>query len=443
MKYTYDDIVTAKDILTGKVKKDDIIGKKGWLLDCIPRDMSLNVIARLGVHVCLMEINLDNTAPFGDGGIPFIYFLPEKEKKEESAAGPAISGTETGRIGKESYEMRQYNWLKANDIGEGDKVRIARKAEDYDGGWNNNWAKSMDGEVGKVGFVVEDNGDRGIVIDTENGHWSYPYFVLEKVEEESLFKDGDRVRIVKEWCGFNKDRFEPTVGKTGRILFVSGHFARVALDSARDWVYEIDALEPIEDEPETKESAPKKRTRLEDIAYRLWECMHSRYVAFFEEDDYLMVSGFANKPCFSEEDGIWYPSGSERGSMYDLSIPDAAYSDCPEEWKVGGKVDFSKAIIDMEADDRPAASKRAEDEPAYIPFNLSDPKDRDVLRGKWIKDKRWGNKWMISGFYIDETGGQGWKAKLTRKNVGFTGQELMERFTFLYGSPIGKKSDNQ
>ena len=48
MTYTYDDIVTAKDILTGKVKKEDIIGKNGWLLDCIPQDMSLNVIARLG-----------------------------------------------------------------------------------------------------------------------------------------------------------------------------------------------------------------------------------------------------------------------------------------------------------------------------------------------------------------------------------------------------------
>lgn len=36
MTYTYDDIVTAKDILTGRVKKEDIIGKEGWFLDNIP-----------------------------------------------------------------------------------------------------------------------------------------------------------------------------------------------------------------------------------------------------------------------------------------------------------------------------------------------------------------------------------------------------------------------
>ena len=88
MTYTYDDIVTAKDILTGKVKKEDIIGKKGWLLDCIPQDMSLNVIARLGRHGCLADPCLEAVYPFRvDGNLyPDTYFLPEKE---ESAAKPA------------------------------------------------------------------------------------------------------------------------------------------------------------------------------------------------------------------------------------------------------------------------------------------------------------------------------------------------------------------
>ena len=183
MTYEYDEIITAKDVLSGKVKKEDVIGKKGWLLDCIPRDMSLNVIARLGAHVCLTEIDLDSTSPFGDGGIPFTYFLPEKE---ESSA-PAISGTAAKKIEKEFYEVRQYKWLKANDIGEGDKVRIIRRAESYEDGWDNTWPALMDDDVGKVGFVVEDNGDKGIVVDTENGHWSYPYFVLEKVKDEPAY----------------------------------------------------------------------------------------------------------------------------------------------------------------------------------------------------------------------------------------------------------------
>ena len=354
--YTYDDIVTAKDILTGKVKKDDIIGKNGWLLDAIPHDMSLNVIARLGVHVCLMEINLENTAPFGDGGIPFTYFLPEKGK---------------------SYEERQNEWLKANDIGEGNKVRIVRKAKGYKDGWDNTWLDSMDDEVGKVGTVVEDRGDKGIVVDTGGKHWRYPYFVLEKVN----------------------------------------------------------------DEPEKEESAPERRTWLEDIAYRLYECMHSRYVAFCKQDDYLTVSGFTYKPCFSEENGIWYPGKSEKWSMYDLSIPYAAYSDCPEEWKVDGKVDFSKAIIDMVAGEGPSSIKRDEDEPEYVPFDLSDPKDRDFLRGKWIKRKENGHETLISFFAQGFIAHEGWSADAWSAN-NCSSEYLFDEYTFLDGSPVGRRKDN-
>lgn len=74
----------------------------------------------------------------------------------------------------------------------------------------------------------------------------------------------------------------------------------------------------------------------------------------------------------------------------------------------------------------------------YVPFDLGKPEDRDAIRGKWVQDSRHGNEWMIVGFYLDETGGQGYKAKLSRKNAGFTGSELLERFTFLDGTPIGK-----
>ena len=78
-------------------------------------------------------------------------------------------------------------------------------------------------------------------------------------------------------------------------------------------------------------------------------------------------------------------------------------------------------------------------EPEYLPFDLSKEEDRNALRGKWVKDKKYGNEWMVSGFYIDEVGGQGWKAKFVRKNAGFTGQGLLEMFTFLDGSPVGKE----
>lgn len=79
MTYTYGDIITAKDVLTGHVKKGDIIGKKGWLLDCIPQDMSLNMIGKLGFYGCLDDIHLDDACPFTSSEMPYTYFLPEKE----------------------------------------------------------------------------------------------------------------------------------------------------------------------------------------------------------------------------------------------------------------------------------------------------------------------------------------------------------------------------
>ena len=333
MIYEYDDVVTAKDVLTGRVKKEDIIGKRGWLLDFIPIDMNMDEIEQEGLHSRLGEIDLDSASPFGDGDgcVPFTYFLPEKE---ESAAEPAISGTATGKIGKESYEVRQYNWLKANDIGEGDKVRIVRKAEGYKDGWDNTWLDSMDDEVGKVGTVVEDSGNKGIVVDTDGGHWSYPYFVLEKVEEESLFKDGDRVRIVKEWLGFKKNMFEPTVGKTGRIKFVSGSFAKVVLDSADEWTsggewaYGIDALELIEDAPE------------------------------------------------------------------------------------------------------------------YVPFDLSDPKDRDFLRGKWVRSKNLDvfNEFEIAHFVRINNTNQDIKVE-TSNGISYFAGELLYDYEFLDGSHVGRRKE--
>ena len=78
-EYTYDDVITAKDILTGKVKKEDIIGRSGWFLDCIPEDMSLNVIARIGFFSRLDEIEIEQIFPFRDKSHGSACFLPEKK----------------------------------------------------------------------------------------------------------------------------------------------------------------------------------------------------------------------------------------------------------------------------------------------------------------------------------------------------------------------------
>lgn len=232
MTYTYDDIVTAKDILTGKVKKEDIIGKKGWLLDCIPQDMSLNVIERIGLHTCLDGIDLDSGYPFGNCDSPYTYFLPEKEKP---------------------YVERQAEWIKENNIKIGDKVRILRKVEGYKDGWMCSWVLSMDETVGEVCPVIKDRGCDGIEVRTNHGTWCYPYSILKKVEDEPedakpQFKVGDKVRIVKEWGGFTEGS-KPTIGETGVIEEAGDACIRVRLDSDNDWwLYSYDAVEPIKDE---------------------------------------------------------------------------------------------------------------------------------------------------------------------------------------------------
>ena len=81
MTYTFDDIVTAKDILTGRVRKEDIIGKKGYFLDRIPQDMSLDTIMRLaGNPTELKKIDLDMSYVFENKDDFYHYFLPEKEE---------------------------------------------------------------------------------------------------------------------------------------------------------------------------------------------------------------------------------------------------------------------------------------------------------------------------------------------------------------------------
>lgn len=185
MTYTYDDIVTAKDILTDRVKREDIIGKKGWFFDCIPKDISLNNIFRIcQYHGALLAYDGDADFPFRDiNNNGYTYFLPEKE---------------------ESYEERQAKWVKANNVKVGDRVRILRKAEDHEDGWGDVWTKGC--SVG-CGEIVDINNKYGIRVCMDDTPWIswYPYFVLEKVEDEpeyvplDLSREEDRQLLRDRW----------------------------------------------------------------------------------------------------------------------------------------------------------------------------------------------------------------------------------------------------
>ncbi len=72
----------------------------------------------------------------------------------------------------------------------GDKVKIVRAAKNWEDGWKNTWeSPEMDEWVGKTGYIVGDHGKSGrgfdILEDADSIEmsWSFPYFVLEKVED--------------------------------------------------------------------------------------------------------------------------------------------------------------------------------------------------------------------------------------------------------------------
>lgn len=83
-KYTYDDIVTVKDILTGKVKKEDIIGKRGWVFDIIPNNLNSAPELILRGKRRLIHIDTSNVHPFKDNyDTDWHFFLPYKEPEKK------------------------------------------------------------------------------------------------------------------------------------------------------------------------------------------------------------------------------------------------------------------------------------------------------------------------------------------------------------------------
>ena len=78
----------------------------------------------------------------------------------------------------------------------------------------------------------------------------------------------------------------------------------------------------------------------------------------------------------------------------------------------------------------PFAILKKEPKVKYVPFDLSKEEDRAFLRGKWVKKKDTGNEHQLIHFtHIDNL----WRA------LANTGQELYDYFTFLDGTPVGKK----
>ena len=79
MVYTYDDIITTKDIATGKVKKEDIIGKQGWFGDTLD---DMLVIAGTGFETKELR-DVDTTQFYFNDKSGSYFFLPKKETEKK------------------------------------------------------------------------------------------------------------------------------------------------------------------------------------------------------------------------------------------------------------------------------------------------------------------------------------------------------------------------
>lgn len=78
--------------------------------------------------------------------------------------------------------------------------------------------------------------------------------------------------------------------------------------------------------------------------------------------------------------------------------------------------------------------KKKESQVEYVPFNLDNEDDRNCLRDKWVRRKGGEYEVPINNFGLHD--GR-WRIS------GLLGRDLFEFFTFLDGSPVGKKIENQ
>ena len=90
----------------------------------------------------------------------------------------------------QSYEKRQ----RECGLKVGDTVKILRKAEEGEGGWTNlEETDTLIGKTGEITGVIRCLGVK-VFVEEENDWWYFPYFVLEKVEDNETPKHVEPVK---------------------------------------------------------------------------------------------------------------------------------------------------------------------------------------------------------------------------------------------------------
>lgn len=199
-KYTYSDVII--DPSDPRVE----VGKQYYYDD---RPASVVSFANNSDRIhfgILSEIQQRSDYPFIFGISPYVCIIRKKEP---------------------TYTERQTKWIADNGIKVGDKVRIVRKADSYEDGWDNTWGLNMDKAVGKVGTVSRISAnftEWGIEVDVPDVEPSlrYPYFVLEKVEQKyvpfDLNREEDRAKLRGAWVRKKGEVVERKVISVGAAL---------------------------------------------------------------------------------------------------------------------------------------------------------------------------------------------------------------------------------
>jgi hypothetical protein len=145
-------------------------------------------------------VELEDDGMHGVGGEGFFYI-------REKHLTPITDDVKTEAKEQEmTYVERQAKWLTDNGVVEGTKLRVVRKAEKHENGWNTFWGSAMDESVGQevVFDALYGDGRKGIVLEDCGlgfDNYVFPYFVLE-LAESKLDKD---IMLLKEaekkWVG--------------------------------------------------------------------------------------------------------------------------------------------------------------------------------------------------------------------------------------------------
>ena len=93
---------------------------------------------------------------------------------------------------EKSYEERQ----RECGLKVWDKVKILKKVKSGENGWETVWSYEMDSWVNKIGVIIGEDYGAGfkVFLEEEDDWWYFPYFVLEKVEDNETPKHVEPVK---------------------------------------------------------------------------------------------------------------------------------------------------------------------------------------------------------------------------------------------------------